>query len=354
MHPTRVDVLHLAAASLDESAALGALIVRVAAMLEGVRAANRRPRVWLVTRGAFAPCADHEMAAAVWAFGRVAINEYPDDRSSAGRSVVRSRRGRGGGEARRSARQRPGPKPRSCSTGKASRSSAPRRACPRSASRAAADAAARLHFAPPELAERLEWRPVERAAPAAGEVEIAVAATGLNFRDVMYASGMLPDDILAGGFAGSTLGFECAGHVTRVGAKVSGLKPGDPVASFARDAFASHVTVPADIVLAGAAVDAAGGRGQHSGGVPDGVVWADPSCEAQAQRMGADPRRRGRRRASPHCRSRAGAAPGSWRPPAPTRSARWCVCWAPKWCSTRARSHSPTKFASRSAASMWC
>ena len=52
----------------------------------------------------------------------------------------------------------------------------------------------------------LSWSPVERSAPAAGEVEIAVEATGLNFRDVMWAMSLLPDDILEDGFGGSDPG----------------------------------------------------------------------------------------------------------------------------------------------------
>ncbi len=47
---------------------------------------------------------------------------------------------------------------------------------------------------------------------------------------------------------------------------------------------------------AAAAIDAARGRGQHPGGVSHRLVRADPSCEAEAQRMGADPRRGRRRR----------------------------------------------------------
>ena len=52
------------------------------------------------------------------------------------------------------------------------------------------------------------WGPAERAAPGPGEVEIAVAATGLNFRDVLWALSMLPEEILEDGFAGPRLGLE--------------------------------------------------------------------------------------------------------------------------------------------------
>ena len=92
--------------------------------------------------------------------------------------------------------------------------------------------------------QRLHWQPVDRTAPGVREIEIAVAATGLNFRDLMWMLSLLPDDILEDGFAGPTLGLECAGRVTRVGRSVKGLRIGDRVVAFAGGAFASHVTVP--------------------------------------------------------------------------------------------------------------
>ncbi len=96
---------------------------------------------------------------------------------------------------------------------------------------------------------RLQWRPIDRRPPAEGEVEIAVEATGVNFRDLMWSLGLLPDDILEGGFAGPTLGLECAGKVLAVGAGVEDLQAGDLVAALAGDAYATHVTVSADQVL---------------------------------------------------------------------------------------------------------
>jgi NADPH:quinone reductase-like Zn-dependent oxidoreductase len=51
----------------------------------------------------------------------------------------------------------------------------------------------------------------------------------LNFRDVMYAMGLLPDEALENGFAGQTLGMELSGVITRVGAGVVKFHPGDEV-----------------------------------------------------------------------------------------------------------------------------
>lgn len=93
--------------------------------------------------------------------------------------------------------------------------------------------------------QRFRWQAVQRSAPAPKEIEIAVAATGLNFRDLMWMLSLLPDDIVEQGGSGPTLGCECAGEIIRVGSEVRHLRPGDRVAAFAAAAFASHITVPA-------------------------------------------------------------------------------------------------------------
>ncbi len=73
------------------------------------------------------------------------------------------------------------------------------------------------------------------------EVEIEVRTAGLNFRDVMYAMGLLPDEAVEDGFCGPTLGMEVAGLVTQVGAAVSDLNAGDAVIAFAPASFANRV-----------------------------------------------------------------------------------------------------------------
>ena len=62
-------------------------------------------------------------------------------------------------------------------------------------------AAARRHGG-----QRVAWMPMERKRPAAGEVEIEVEATGLNFRDLMWSLGLLPEDMLENGFSGADAG----------------------------------------------------------------------------------------------------------------------------------------------------
>ncbi|MBX9750975.1 MAG: SDR family NAD(P)-dependent oxidoreductase [Roseococcus sp.] len=97
----------------------------------------------------------------------------------------------------------------------------------------------------PRGLDELAWMLAPRATPGPGEIEVAVAATGLNFRDVMLGLGVLDSESLGGGLTGAALGFEFAGHVLAQGPGVEGFRPGDPVMGFAGGAFASHLTVPA-------------------------------------------------------------------------------------------------------------
>jgi len=97
-------------------------------------------------------------------------------------------------------------------------------------------------------ADGFVWRPAPRRTPRPDEVEIRVEATGLNFRDVMWSLGLLPDEALENGFTGPTIGMECAGVVSAVGLLVKDVAVGDRAVAFAADAFASHVTVRAQTV----------------------------------------------------------------------------------------------------------
>ncbi|MFF7942484.1 SDR family NAD(P)-dependent oxidoreductase [Nocardia gamkensis] len=84
--------------------------------------------------------------------------------------------------------------------------------------------------------DRMRLTSATRRAPASDEVEIAIAATGLNAHDLWVASGIHPEGVLP-------LGSECAGRVTAVGADVEGLAIGDRVVALVTDGFARHVTV---------------------------------------------------------------------------------------------------------------
>jgi len=91
----------------------------------------------------------------------------------------------------------------------------------------------------------LSWRPAAMPKPKAHEIVVAPRAAGLNFRDVMYALGVLPEEALEAGFAGPSLGMEAAGIVTEVGEDVAGFRPGDAVLCFAPHCFDSHIVTPA-------------------------------------------------------------------------------------------------------------
>jgi phthiocerol/phenolphthiocerol synthesis type-I polyketide synthase C len=103
----------------------------------------------------------------------------------------------------------------------------------------------RLGFALPGQLRNLRWEGYARAAPREDEVEVAVKATGLNFRDVMYALGLLSDEAVENGFAGPSLGLEFSGVVQRVGSRAAGFAPGDSVVGFAPSSFGDRVVTPA-------------------------------------------------------------------------------------------------------------
>ena len=98
----------------------------------------------------------------------------------------------------------------------------------------------RLEVVRPGLISSLAWRHAVPAPPGPGEVAIEVRAAALNFRDVMWAQGLLPDEALLEGFSGPSLGLECAGVVTAVGEGVDDLAPGDRVVAVAPAALATH------------------------------------------------------------------------------------------------------------------
>lgn len=111
-------------------------------------------------------------------------------------------------------------------------------------------AAMRLHFPRPGMLENFQWIEVPRHAPPAGHIEVELIATGLNFRDVMLAMGLLFDDVLDEGLAGAVYGLECAGRVVAMGEGVHGFAVGDLVMGFGQNSFASHAIGPQEAFIA--------------------------------------------------------------------------------------------------------
>ena len=90
--------------------------------------------------------------------------------------------------------------------------------------------------------DSLQLRPAARRAPAVGEVEIEVQASGLNFRDLLNVLGMYPGDP-------GPLGAECAGKIAAVGPGVTRFAVGDEVLAMAPASFSQYVTASADYVI---------------------------------------------------------------------------------------------------------
>ena len=99
----------------------------------------------------------------------------------------------------------------------------------------------RLGFDFPGQLRNLRWESHPRVLPQHDEIEVEVEATGLNFRDIMYALGLLSDEAIENGFAGPTLGLEFSGVVLAVGGDTSGFSPGDRVVGFGPSCFANRV-----------------------------------------------------------------------------------------------------------------
>ncbi len=102
-----------------------------------------------------------------------------------------------------------------------------------------------LNFSQPGQLRNLQWQAVPSRLLADDEVELEVEATGLNFRDVMYSLGLLSDEAIENGFAGATIGLECAGKITRIGKQVTQFAVGERVVGFGPACFANRVVTKA-------------------------------------------------------------------------------------------------------------
>jgi acyl transferase domain-containing protein/NADPH:quinone reductase-like Zn-dependent oxidoreductase/NAD(P)-dependent dehydrogenase (short-subunit alcohol dehydrogenase family) len=87
----------------------------------------------------------------------------------------------------------------------------------------------------------LEFVHVVRQPPQRGQIEIAVATVGLNFRDVLNTLKMFIETPMP-------LGGECAGRVVAIGEGIKRFRVGDEVLAFALGAFCTYLTVSEECV----------------------------------------------------------------------------------------------------------
>ena len=88
----------------------------------------------------------------------------------------------------------------------------------------------------------LIWEPQERPAPGLGEVEIEVAAAGLNFKDVLLSLHRVPSQ-------SPLLGVECSGTITRIGPDVKHFQIGQRVIAMVPGCFARFVCAPSQTTV---------------------------------------------------------------------------------------------------------
>lgn len=100
----------------------------------------------------------------------------------------------------------------------------------------------RLEKSASGMLNKIALKEIEHRKPAAGEVEINVRASGLNFRDVLSVLGKYPGNP-------GPLGRECSGIISAVGEGVQGLKIGDAVLATAPGSFSNLVTTNAHRVV---------------------------------------------------------------------------------------------------------
>ncbi len=105
----------------------------------------------------------------------------------------------------------------------------------------AGDEPFRVAITRPGTFDDMVLRASPRRAPGPGEVEIAVAAAGLNFADVLTALGIAPGQDQTY----TQMGGEASGTITAVGPGVKGLVVGDVVLACAAGCFRTHLTTPA-------------------------------------------------------------------------------------------------------------
>ena len=102
-----------------------------------------------------------------------------------------------------------------------------------------------LDIVSPGLLDSLTFMPATRQRPGPGEVEIEVYATGINFKEVLIALGVIsvPTDMPV------KFGYECVGKIVAIGEGVDGFQIGDAVIAFTPNGFGAFTTTLASSVI---------------------------------------------------------------------------------------------------------
>ncbi|HVM13413.1 MAG TPA: amino acid adenylation domain-containing protein [Egibacteraceae bacterium] len=107
----------------------------------------------------------------------------------------------------------------------------------------------RVEIDEPGMLERLTLRETPDAAPGPGQVAIRVRASGLNFRDVLQALGMLPEAALGPEAEAHVPGIECSGVVVECGEEVGEFRPGDEVIALGWGSHGSRVVTRVSLTI---------------------------------------------------------------------------------------------------------
>ncbi len=113
----------------------------------------------------------------------------------------------------------------------------------------------------PGVVDSVGWRENESRALGPDEVLIAVAASGLNFLDLLVVLNAYPSTEPGDVSAAPPLGLECAGVVLRTGSAVRSVSAGDRVMAVCEGSLASHVVAKDALVVR----------------IPDGVSFENAS-----------------------------------------------------------------------------
>ncbi len=107
-----------------------------------------------------------------------------------------------------------------------------------------------LRLAKPGDPRSIQWVVLPELELQPYQVEIEVEATGLNFKDVMKATGLFPRRLIEGNlWSRDTLGMECSGRIRRVGSQVKNVRVGQRVMALAPRTFASHAVTHSALVV---------------------------------------------------------------------------------------------------------